>query len=165
MENIVESFKKELHIDKNSLDKALETQAAIYFQISEEYALAVSRRDEAYENIKQVDAQLNVSLRKELEDDGKKVTEALVSSAVMQHKDHNAAVENHLQLKLDADILSALKESFHQRSYMLREMIELYIAGYFAETSHTASTERAAEVQHAKSRTKMAIKRHDAGLA
>lgn len=157
----IEYFQSKLKIDKHSLDQALEEQAEIYYQISEEHALAISHRDEAYENIKLVDAELNSSLRREFEEEGKKVTESVVSSAVLQHNDHSSAVNNHLTCKLYADQLAALKDSFHQRSYMLRELVELYISGYYAEKTYSTTEEKQSDISYRKNKDELSRQRKE----
>jgi len=148
-------FEGYLKIDRDNLDDALLTQADIFYKISNEYALAVSRRDQAYDDIKSTDANLNLELREQFEKAGEKFTEAKLTAAVLAHREHDEATNKHRVEKQRADLLGALKEAFSQKSYMLKELTQLYIAGYFAETSATADAHTASEIQYDKNKKKM----------
>ncbi len=143
-------YRKLLNIDKNSLDDVLVEQADIFYEISHKYSIAVSKRDQAYENIKVTDAELNLAVRINLDDEGRKVTESLINNMVLEHEEHKEAVKTHLEAKKLADQYSALKEAFHQRSYMLRELVQLYISGYFVQETYKATKEKKTQVDHTK---------------
>jgi hypothetical protein len=121
-----------LSIDRNALDDALIRQPQIYQEISEELTLAVSRKDQAAEGIKLAEAQADNAIRNDLMASGGKATEAAISSMVKLSDERQEAVNDHLLAKYEAERLSALKDSFHQRSYMLKELTGLYISGYFS---------------------------------
>ena len=159
MDQEMEEYHELLQIDRNALDENLVEQADIFHRISNEYALAVSRKDEANENLKQTDARLNLEIREQLESDGKKATEKVVESEVLNHKDHIDAANSYLEAKHRADSFAALKDAFQQRSYMLREVIELYISGYFVSESHKTDEASAQAVNYHKQRDKHAHQR------
>lgn len=129
------NYEDRLKIDRNSLDDELIEQAAIFFEVAEAASYAASERDEAYSMIKEIEAELTQSERERLIQEENKVTEKMVESAVRNHDDYVKAVRYHLKMKKKADRLTALKESFHQRSYMLRDLVQLYISGYFMDES------------------------------
>jgi len=139
---LIERAKEKLLIDKYNLDDALQEHPSLYWDICEEYIQAVSKRDEAYENIKTVSADLNVSIRQMFESEGKKCTEAMITNAVLSAKPYKEAVEKHLSLKEEAAKLGALKDSFEQRSYVLKSLVELYIAGYFTKETYFSKPKR-----------------------
>lgn len=124
-----------LQIDKHALDDALIEQASVYFTISQDLSQAVSDRDEVKENLDVTDAQLYLDIRADLIDNGEKATEAQVSAQVHTHSKHEGAMKDLLKARKQVDVLGALKDSFQQRSYMLRELVELYIAGYFMQSA------------------------------
>lgn len=124
-----------LQIDRDKLDEELINQSLKYYQIAEKHAYAVSRRDEAYDYIKQVDAELYSDFRRKADEAGHKITETAINSLVLADELHKKAVEVHLQSKLEVDILAALRDAISQRSYMLRDLVELYLSGYYSTTS------------------------------
>lgn len=132
---IYEELKSYLEIDKYALDDEISTQAVLYQQVAENYARWVSRRDAAYENVKVVDASVSLALKTAALKAGTKLTETTVASEVLLSTEHMEAVDAHLKAKEQADRNAALKDAFNQRCYMLRELGELFIAGYYSEIS------------------------------
>lgn len=133
--NVYEELKSYLEIDKYALDDEISTQAVVYQQVAEFHAACVNRRDAAYENVKVVDAAVASALKDHANQQGIKVTEVTVAAQVMLSTEHKEAVNKHLRAKEQADRNAALKDAFNQRCYMLRELGELFIAGYYSEIS------------------------------
>lgn len=129
----IDEFRRYLLIDKNDLDTEVSRHASLFYEIGEAYTQAIAERDALKEMLATIDAQLDAMVREELE--GEKVTESMVKSRVQLHPNHATAFQAHLDAKLLADKLAALKESFHSRTYMLKELSALYLSGYFDRTS------------------------------
>lgn len=155
----IDKYEGVLQIDKHNLDEALMNQAEIYHQISTDYVGATSRRDEAYSEIKDIDSRLYQEIREELIESGEKATEAMVQNAVLAHDEHQVAVQEHLSAKTEADHLGALKEAFHQRSYMLRELVNLYVSGYYTDSAMSYDKDVAKDRQADMNKRKMSEKR------
>ncbi|MAF25767.1 hypothetical protein CL634_09375 [bacterium] len=145
---LLEELQKYLIIDKDELDIALTTQADIFYRISEEHSKVLSLRDEAYENVKMIDADLNMAIREDAVADGRKVTEGFVANAVQTSNGHREAMEEYLILKGKADEWSNLKDSFSQRAHALRELVQLYVAGYYATSSVSGASTQATQHEH-----------------
>jgi len=128
-------LEKHILIDKNDLDDELVHQPEIYFHACEGYALAVSERDAAKLDQEKMAAQVSVDCREKLEADGKRATEALVSSCVLLDDRMIAAKQAYLAAKLEADLWSAQKDAYSQRGYMLRDLCGLYVANYYSESA------------------------------
>lgn len=126
----VTEFRAYLAIDKSALDDALQQQADLYFQVSQEYALALSLRDEAKETLARVDAGLSFSFRQREE----KATESKVKDQVAKDVQHAMSYSDYLAKKTRADVLFSLQESFSQRGYAIRYLCNLYQATYFTTT-------------------------------
>lgn len=159
MERLMERAQGWLQIDKHALDEALEEQAQIYHQIAEACSYAKSQRDEAYDNIKRVEADLNLRVREELESEGVKVTEKSVDARVQNHEERREAVDNHLQLAHVCDRLYALRDSFNMRAYMIRSLVELHISGYFMENARGVAQSAEKTSRYDEQRQRMAEKR------
>lgn len=129
----VDEYRQYLKIDKDVLDDVISSQADIFFRVSEAYALVCSKRDKAKENLKQDDAKLDMDIREDLFEENIKLTEGKINNLVTCHADHIEAAGVYLDLCEDANVLGSLKDSFSQRSYMIRELVELYTIGYYSE--------------------------------
>ena len=146
----VADLKKYLVIDKDALDEALVTQADIFYRISEQYSLAISRRDEAAEILKSVDADTGLTIREEAAGEGRKITEGLVASAVQNSREHKEATDYYFACKKEVDDWGNLRESFSQRAHALRELVQLYVSGYYAVSSVSGASTQATEDEHEK---------------
>lgn len=129
----LDEFRQYLLIDKNDLDTEVSRHPSLFFEVGEAYTQAAAERDALKEMLATIDAQLDNMVREELE--GEKFTESMVRSRVQLHPNHATAFQAHLDAKLLADKLAALKEAFHARSYMLRELSGLFISNYFEHSS------------------------------
>lgn len=144
----LEELKKLLEIDKHSLDDEIVHQPQIFFRISEAAVKASAHRDFCKEEVKRVDADLAAYHRRKIEKSGSRATDAAVASAVAADQKHQKAVDRHIKAIQRADLSNALKESFSQRSYMLRDLATLFVANYFEKTAITDnSTVRGAKAE------------------
>jgi hypothetical protein len=128
----LEEFRGYLAIDKHALDKELMQQSQLFFTVAEELVQATSKRDTRKEALAVVDARLD---RKFRDMTSGKATETAIKSMVLLDKEHLDAMALYLELKLEADKLTALKEAFQQRNYAIRDLCQLFVSQYFAQDS------------------------------
>lgn len=133
--NIVDELNEHLKIDKDSLDEEIQRQPSLFFKIGEAYVNAAARRDFLKEEVARVDADLSAKHRRKIEKSGARATDAATNSAVAADPKHQKAVDAHIAARQEADKLLVLKDSFHQRSYMLRDLVALYVSNYYQQTS------------------------------
>ena len=131
----IDELKEYLKINKHRLDEELEEQPMLLFQISEAYVAAAAQRDALKEELATVDAKLDHEGRIDLDRKLDKVTEAMVKNYVQTNKKHEAATMAYFAAKQQADLLSALKESFQSRGFMIRDLCSLYTANYYEQSS------------------------------
>ena len=134
-------FREYLKIDKDGLDEALSQQADLFFRVAEEYALAISEREEAKEGLNTVDADLGLKLRTGKKAD-EKVTEGLIKDRVQKDPEHKVAFDTYAKKRRRAEQLAALKEAFQERGRMLRDLGNLYATGYFTITAAKGAASR-----------------------
>lgn len=158
-----DQLRSRLAIDKNMLDDEVIRQPSLFYEISELLTDASAERDAAKEELAMVDAELDQYYRTTYAKKGEKATESMIKNSVQSDKRHGAAFAEYLALKNKADRLLALKESFSQRSYMLRDLVSLYTSNYFEsesikptrtqEASHyAANRQRIANARQAKAK-------------
>ncbi|MCK5235407.1 MAG: hypothetical protein KAR06_00365 [Deltaproteobacteria bacterium] len=129
----IEEFRDLLKLDRTKLDHACQTQADLFYRVSQQYTMAVSRRDEAKEEVSMVDAKMGQKLRATALANDEKLTDKKMAADVQASSEHEEAHSNYLTIKAEADEWGILKESFLQRASMLKELCSLYIAGYFSD--------------------------------
>lgn len=129
-----------LRIDKDDLDKEVEQHPTLLYNVGLELEMAISQRDAAKQNIKEVESRVYLSLRKWEEDsEGKKVSEAQMSHLVTSHKDVLAANEDYEELAAKVGKLRALKEAYQARSAAMRDLVQLYLANYYSDVSNAGN--------------------------
>lgn len=146
-----EELQNKLLINQNSLDYEIIHQAQVYNEIGVATVEAKSETDALYEAYKNTDAELNARVRDELTTAGTKFTEAVVAAKVQTHPEHAAAYSKYLEAKLKADKLAVLKDSFGQRSSMLRDLVSLFGSEYWTRDSISATSNSDVGVEIKKS--------------
>lgn len=128
----VEQYEEGLQIDQNALEDALQSQVPSYYEVSKRLSEAESRRDAAKHYLKTVEARVDDEIRRKAKEDGEKITEGAVAARLLV--DEAVTEANNLYMDASAQYrdLVALKEAYSQRSYMLKELISLWIANYYS---------------------------------
>jgi len=136
--------KDKLAIDKDNLDLMWVEQPQVYHDIAERLALEISRRDEAKNDLKDLEAQIDSELREDAEADfqkngTKKPTETALKNMMREDKRWKKA--NALQLELDKNVglLQAHQAAYHQRRYALENLVTLHVSGYSMDASSRPS--------------------------
>lgn len=132
-----QALKDRLKIDTSRLDRELIEQAHLFHEAAEQHALAVSIRDAQHTKIKRMQSTLYVQIEQELS--GSKATQLTITNKIESSEEIAAMREELLMLTLEADTWAALKEALNQRSYMLRDLCQLQLAGLGASATVYAS--------------------------
>jgi hypothetical protein len=148
-------FRQKLLIDKNDLDGELMEQSQVFFDVAHQFSLAVSKRDRAKEQVSRVAAKVAHRLRKDAEEHGEKITEAAISRLIDLEDDYQNAVDEYIDLCAEANDLLAMKEAFQQRSYMLKDLVALYLSQYYMSDSVKGDHNRIASAEHSSNRAKI----------
>jgi tRNA A37 N6-isopentenylltransferase MiaA len=128
-------IRSRLAIDKHSLDRCLMEQPALFLDASDEYTRARSQADELKEVLKQTDAEIASEIR----ESGDKHTEKSIEACVLQDKRHKQAFAAWLAAQREADEWDTLKQTIHQRGYVLKDMVALFVAGYYQSATTTGA--------------------------
>lgn len=149
----IEEFRNYLRIDKTRLDDELVEQPQLFFEVSEQYTEAVAHRDAMKAQVESVYASLDGSYRS-----GEKSTEGAIKSQIINSEHWRAANDDFLQAKKWADQWGVLKDSFNQRSEMLKSLCKLYATNYF-ETRAIMGNADTNEMAYEARKQKMSAKR------
>lgn len=133
--DLIDQLRVYLEIDKHGLDDEIVKQPSLLLQVAEAHAEAIAERDSCKEELATVDAELDGQVRRKLEKVKEKVTEAAVKHGIQTSQKHGDAFDTYMTAKTKADKLLALKEAFQNRSYMLRDLVQLYVANYYDQSS------------------------------
>ncbi len=153
---LLDELKQYLEIDKQALDDELVKQASLFYKVSDAYVGAVSERDSLKEYLAETDAILDGTLRTQMAN----ATETKIKNAIIVHPDHAKVMDQYLAAKEAAARLEALKDSFAQRGYMLRDLTQLYISNYYG-TEAVRGTPTTGDAVYGMRRQRMAAGRKD----
>ena len=154
-------FQALLRIDRHNLDEEVERQPALYYKVAAEEARMRSRFDASKNALEMIMANLDGEIRSKALKKDEKITEAVVRAKVSQDKRCVQASEEQLKQKRRLDLLTALKDSFRQRSYMLRDLVELYTSGYYTDAAIRGHSDRAKEKHAEKNQERMTQRRRE----
>jgi hypothetical protein len=125
----------ELQIDENNLDQCLVAQPGLYWQVAKRHAIAVSDHEAAKKSMAEIEAEIDLEIRKTARNRENRIIEKEIESRKRKDPRLERAVRKMLSLKHEAQLLDALKETFQMRSYAIKELVQLYIASYYEESS------------------------------
>lgn len=123
-----EELRKGLGIDPDDIDRCLVEQPDLYYHVAELYANALSERDGAKLDLEEASADLDMQFRRDALEKEERITEEGFKQRLRASPKIKKLNRDFLDLREQADILLALKESYQQRSFMLRELVSRQIA-------------------------------------
>lgn len=132
-------FEDNLRFDRDALDDALMGQPDLFYRVSTELAMAISRRDGLKLQLEQDIAELDKQIRRKADDAGDKITEKAILSEIEVAPKIIDAKRRMGDASLTVAKLSALKEAYQQRSYAIKDMCGLYVANYFSTQAGTGA--------------------------
>lgn len=139
----IEFLESGLQIDEHALDDALVTQPDFFYRVSKQLAMVVSKRDAAKQALAEEEARCDAQFRKDALDNKEKLTETEIKNMIRLDREVKALSTGMLKLNREVGELTALKEAFQQRSYVLKDLVNLYIANYYTSNQDGGPSGRA----------------------
>lgn len=145
-----EDLRTSLAVDRYALDDMLVQQPELIYEVGLFYARAVDQRDALKDDLARIMAEVSADVREEVKGLTPKVTEGGISERVLQNKKVLQAQEALREAKLAAAEAGELKEAFSQRSYMLKDLVNLYLNEYFTRTNNSVTSVKEVEAEKAR---------------
>lgn len=127
-----------LSIDRNRLEQACVGQPDYIHQVADEVALVRSRRDAKKKELDEKEAALYVEIRHRASVHEDRITEAEVKAQMTLDRERRRLSNELMRCNELLARWEALKEAFSQRSYMLKELVSLYLARYYGDPARGA---------------------------
>lgn len=124
----IERQRKYLAIDRTDLDRCLMEQPEVYYHVSRAFTQAVAERDAFKLTLEERQAQADQDIRAAALRNDEKLTEASIQNKLKTMPEIQELRHEYMDKCKEADDWQALKEAFQQRSFMLRELVALFIA-------------------------------------
>lgn len=131
LDGFLESYKRKLLIDETDLDTDIARQAVLFHEVADRLAVQTSVRDKAKKVLSEVEARVDFDIRDVARRNKDKITEKEIATAVRLDDEVQAAHEDLIKASYYVGRLTALRDAFEQRRYMLREMAGTYASGYW----------------------------------
>lgn len=120
--NQATELRSNLRIDEDDIDRCLIAQSEYFFMAAEAVAMATSRRDTLKLQRDETVAELDQMLRKKAAEADEKITETGLQNQLKTLPKIKEINRGYIDACRVADEALAMKESYHQRSFMLREL-------------------------------------------
>lgn len=127
----------------DDLDVEFVTQPNDFYHAAIGFALAISLRDKAKNDLEVAESELYLMFRREASSATTRPTEAQLDAMVKSNEVRLEYFETYLTTKQLADRWMALRDSFIQKGHALRELAELHKLNYFGERTTSAASEDA----------------------
>jgi hypothetical protein len=115
-------LRDKLRINEDDIDRCLIEQPEYFYMAAEAVATATGRRDTLKLQRDELTAELDQMLRKKAVDDEEKLTETQLTNRLKTLPKMMAANRAYIEVCKLVDEAVAMKDSYQQRSYMLREL-------------------------------------------
>jgi hypothetical protein len=147
----IEDLEEGLRIDEHALDEALKQQPDLFYRVTKKLNLLVSRRDAMKQELSTVEAEVDIKIREKHRQADTKPTDKSVEAEKRTNREVMGIVDELINLNAQVAQWQALKEAFQQRSYVLKDLVNLYVASYFGDLTDSSqrnkiSAERDREV-------------------
>lgn len=121
-------YREDLVIDKDKLDDCLVQQPELYYHVAEAFSQAVAERDALKYEIELAEAEEGKKIRDRAVALEEKLTEANLKEQLLLLPRLNKLRLERLHQETLVGSWQALKEAYQQRSYMLRELVPMYLS-------------------------------------
>lgn len=148
-----------IEIDELRLDKEWINQPRKYLDFCQQLAHVSRDLDEAKARLDVVKAEMDARIRKKPDRFGlDRATEASIAATILVTDEYQQALQEVIDAKYAKDMVGAAVGALDHRKKALEKLVELYLAGYFAEPKASRVTKEAME-EVGKCTTRRALKR------
>lgn len=130
--SLLEELRQQLKIDQDALDEVVIQQPVLFDKVAEQYTLLISQRDEAKAEVEELYAELDGEIRAKAKE---KLTNPEIDAKISRNTTYRREEKRYQRLVSEAARWATLRESFMQRSFMIRELCGLYSSGYWGQSS------------------------------
>ena len=125
-------YREDLKIDESELDECCLRQPVLFDHYTQNLTSFYKYRDEVKLAVEQIYARLDGIIREAASAEGKKLTEAMVQNEITRNLQYADLQQKYLNACSDVKEAEVIRDAFQQRRDMLKLLVELYIAGYWA---------------------------------
>lgn len=132
---LMKEFQKGLRIDKHSLDDELVEHGPVHHRIADMYERALADSDGLKVDIENLEAELYAQFKEAAAEKDEKLSETAIKMKIQDSKRMRLLNSEYLLARRRMGELRALNQSYQQRSYHIRGLIDLHTIKYYANES------------------------------
>ena len=125
-------YREDLKIAQSELDECCLRQPVLFDHYTQKLSSLYKYRDEVKLAVEQMSARLDGIIREAASAEGKKLTEAMVQNEITRNLQYADLQQKYVNICSDVKEAEVIRDAFQQRRDMLKLLVELYIAGYWA---------------------------------
>src|SRR4030042_2409991 len=125
-------YKDDLKIDQSELDECCLRQPVLFDHYVQNLASLSKNRDEIKLAVEKTSARLDGIIREAASAEGKKLTENMIQNEITRNLQYADLQQKYIDICAKVKEAEIIREDFQQRRDMLKLLVELYIAGYWA---------------------------------
>jgi len=125
-------YREDLKIDQSELDECCLKQPVLFDYYVQNLASLSKNRDEIKLAVEQTSARLDGIIREAASAEGKKLTENMIQNEITRNLQYADLQQKYIDICAKVKEAEIIREDFQQRRDMLKLLVELYIAGYWA---------------------------------
>lgn len=129
----LEEAQKLLIIDRDALDVECATHSGIVDRVGEAYAYAVDRRDTLKAELKSLESEIAIDIRRTAKENDEKLTEAQITQQIHGDRRYKRKNNEYLEANLQVGLWESKRESFRARTRMLPEVCSLFMDGVITD--------------------------------
>lgn len=136
--NTFERLEQRIRIDRDHLERACVEQPDLLYDVAAGVSFRRSQRDELKKALEEYEATQYVHIRRQAANAEERMTEGEVRARMVSDVDHRRITADLGRVNEALLKWEALKEAYLQRSYMLKELVSLYLARYYGDPARSA---------------------------
>lgn len=126
-----EQLEDSLQIDIHALEEVNRRNPELLYEVGKRLAALLSDRDQAKNDLKLVEAEVDAEIRHDAAVERVKLTEAMVASRVRTNNRVVEARDTLFDLEREYNKAEALLESFKARRYAIDNLVQLHLSNYY----------------------------------
>lgn len=123
-------------INKEDLDNEIMSMGQFVYEVGYLASLTAADKQSADHNVKYMYAKLDTDIRRQLQEQGIKMTEGKIDAEIKIDPSYLDAQRQAVEAGLLHDEAVSLREAYRQKGYLLKEMADMVIQGFTTATSY-----------------------------
>jgi hypothetical protein len=124
------NYKNDIKIDYDDLDSEFLKQSVIYNEYADKLCIEEKIKDKAKNNLEIIEAELDLEIRDQAKESGKKLTESIIKSMILLHEKRKNAYDDYIQKKYNYNVIKHALSTLEEKRRSLEKLSDRQIFLY-----------------------------------